>query len=238
MQPSPRLLKTLLGRKPSEGASWVALASVWLCAVASVVYWKQLFGISHLLTASGQQVFGQNEWWRLFTTMLVHADTVHLAVNSIALAILAWLAYGFFGTWIYPVLTVILGALVNWLALRTYPPAVTLMGASGVVYILAGLWLSSYFFIERQHSIGHRLLRLTGFSLVMLLPATLTPGVSYRTHAIGAAVGVVFGIVHFLVRKPAIRAAEVYDAPPWGITSPNDEDENEEPPGPSPHTIH
>ena len=47
-----------------------------------------------------------------------------------------------------------------------------------------------------------------GFSLIVLVPTVWDPSVSYRTHAIGFGVGVLFGVVYFLQRKDALHAAE------------------------------
>ena len=235
-----RLQTTLLSPQAAAGSGWVAIISVWVCVLFSVEYWRDIVGVSHLLAGSGASIFGDGEWWRLATTMFVHADTLHLAANAVALALLSYLVYGYFGSVAYPVLTFLAGILVNAVAILTYPPQVTLVGISGVVFILAGFWLASFFLIERRHSVAQRLLRCFGFSLIMLIPATVEPTISYRTHLIGALVGILFGMAHFYWRIDWIRAHEVYVRDDYSsdFMEPSDEDDPSEPLDPSSHTIH
>ena len=64
----------------------------------------------------------------------------------------SYLNYGHFGFWVFPFGAFIFGALTNALAVWTYPPETVLLGASGLVYLLGGLWLTQYIFLERQRS--------------------------------------------------------------------------------------
>lgn len=161
--------------------------------------------------AMGDRIFDQNEYWRLLTTIGVHADVSHFLVNAPLFFLFSYLLYGYFGFWIYPVLTLVVGSLTNCFSLLTYPPNTILVGASGVVYLMAGFWLSAYILIERSLSLGRRLLRSAGFGLIVLVPSSFQEQVSYRTHAIGFALGVTMALVYFLLRKNAIRSAEVIE---------------------------
>ena len=58
-----------------------------------------------------------------------------------------------------------------------------------------------------------------GVGLILLVPSALKATVSYRSHAIGLALGIGLAAVYFMANKHEIRAAEVleYDedyAPP------------------------
>jgi rhomboid protease GluP len=106
---------------------------------------------------------------------------------------------------------VILGAVAMGLTLQTYPPDVALLGASGLVYVLAAFWLSSFVLIERRLSPMARLLRATGFALLTLLPTSFDPHVSYRAHAIGFTLGLVWGLGHFGARRDEIRREEIVE---------------------------
>jgi len=65
--------------------------------------------------------------------------------------------------------------------------------------------------IERRFGFFKRLLRTIGFACVMLLSSTFDPAISYRTHAIGFAAGVLFGLIYFFVKKKEIRSAEMFE---------------------------
>lgn len=230
---------TLLTPKPAAGSAWVALASIWIIALFSAEYWHNFVGIADQLSAAPSQVFQDGQWWRLLTTMLVHADLPHLAGNALALGLLSYLVYGYFGPVAYPLGSLVLGVLITALTLLWYPRDVTVVGISGLIYGLAAFWLTSFFFIQRNHSVPKRLLRCFGFSLIMLIPTTVEPNISYRAHAVGALVGIVAGIVHFYLRHDWIRAHEVYDETfDTGARFAIDEDDPEDPPDPISRTIH
>lgn len=204
----PVIKDSVLSRKPAAGSQWVALGSVAVLLMTSVAYWLDLFGVAGYLPAIRERVFVHDEFWRLLTAIGAHADFRHFLANGVVFGILSFLLYGYFGGRIYPVLTWALGCLVTGLALKTYPPQTRLLGASGVVYLMAGFWLTQYLLIERRLSLGKRALRATGFGLLVLAPTVWEPSVSYRTHAIGLVVGIVSGAVYFSRNKDKFREAE------------------------------
>lgn len=175
--------------------------------MASELYWAES-GWLPLLPASRVAVFGQGEWSRLFSAVLIHADMLHLLSNSYMLGILTFFVHGHFGTWVFPFYAVLGAALVNLLAVATYRPETLLLGASGLVYLLAGFWLTLFVAIERQRSFGSRLLRALGVGLGILFPTTFEPKTSYRTHAIGVLVGVAMALIYFWLNKRKIRSRE------------------------------
>ncbi len=200
--------ETYLTRKPAPRSQWVALGSVAVLFMASLVYWSDLFGIASLLPASRESVYFRGEYWRLGTSNLIHADFQHFLANGVVLGVLAFLLYGYYGASVYPGLTLFFGAIVTGLALRTYPAQTWLVGASGVVYLMAGFWLALYLMLERRVGIGKRLVRAIGFGVIVLVPTAFEPAVSYRTHLIGFLVGIGFAIAYFSKHKERLRAAE------------------------------
>ena len=208
-EPFVLVIKTThLSRRPARRSGVVAAASVALLLLLSVVYWVDLFDLAAKLSATPEQVFNHGEYWRVTTTIGAHADLRHFLANAIGFGILSFLLYGYYGPFVYPALSWALGSVVTGLALLTYPPMTKLIGASGVVYLMAGFWLILYLFIERKLSLGKRLLRSLGFGLIVLAPTVWDPSVSYRTHAIGFAVGVGLGVAFFLKKKEIFRRAE------------------------------
>ncbi len=200
--------ETHLSRRPDRGSGVSALASVAVLILLSATYWLDLFGLASILPATGEQVFDRGEYWRLATSIGIHADVRHLLANSIVFGVLSFLLYGYYGPVVYPIASWGLGSLVTGLALLTYPPQTALVGASGVVYLMAGFWLILYLLIERRLSRGKRLLRSLGFGLIVLAPTAWDPSVSYRTHGLGFAAGVVFGMCYFFTKKEIFRRAE------------------------------
>ena len=203
--------ETLLSSKPQRSSSYAGLASVSATFLASIIYWENWRGLAQSLVASGELVFQQKQYWRLFTAILVHSDFMHFLSNAIPLALFSSLLYGYFGPSIFPGLMILLGCIIHLITLLTYPSEVTLVGASGVVYCMAGFWLMLYVLIERRFSIGKRLVRSLGFVLIVFVPSVIEPSVSYRAHAIGFFLGVISGLIYFTRNREKIRQSEEID---------------------------
>ena len=205
------IVETLLSRRPRPGSLPVAVLSVMVMLFVSLLQWRSGPDFSVGFGAVSERIFRQGEYWRLLTSIGVHADLEHFAVNGILFLLFSYLLYGYFGFWIYPVLSLLLGSLANYLSLLTYPPSTILVGASGVVYLMAGFWLTIYALIERRLPLRKRMLRLTGVGLIVLVPSSLQENVSYRTHAIGCALGIALAVAYFMLCRKTIRSAEVVE---------------------------
>ena len=55
---------------------------------------------------------------------------------------------------------------------------------------------------------GKKLSVLCIFILIVLIPTSFSPQISYRTHAIGFFVGVIVAVLYFLPNKNRFRLAE------------------------------
>ena len=204
------IVETLLSRAPRKGSAALSLCAIAVVFVFSLIYWGNSFGLTDQLLIDRDRVFISHEYWRLFTGILVHFDLNHFVSNALGLFLFGYLLYGYFGPRIYPVGVALLGTLVNGISIATYEPGSKLLGASGIVYLMAAFWLTLFVSAERRYSIGKRLARSAGFALVMLVSSTFDPSVSYRTHYIGFFTGVLFGVIYFLIEKDRIRAAEIF----------------------------
>ncbi len=202
-----RITGTLLSRKPREESLLITLLTVVVTLFASLLCWKSPYLIQRF-SANQHQVLGEQEYWRLFTAMAIHADLTHFISNAILLAVFTYLLYGYFGFWLYPIALLSLGSLTNYLSLLTYPESIHLIGTSGLVYLMAGFWLTIYVLVERTRSLKRRILIAVGIALIVLVPSSLSPRVSYRTHAIGCTIGLVAALAYFHTKKEKIRFLE------------------------------
>lgn len=202
--------QTWLTLKPAADSGFVATLSSALLALGSLVYLYDLGSLKNWMAASPEAVFGRQEYWRLWTTLFAHADLGHFVSNAFLFFILGFLLYGYFGSRLFPLAAFLWGGLINLLVLTTYPIDTRLIGASGVVYWLGGVWLVLYFFLSRQKNLSQRWLRTLGVSLMIFMPAeTFAPNVSYRTHFVGFALGLMVGGWHFWRNRDRFRQAEV-----------------------------
>ncbi|KYG69928.1 rhomboid family intramembrane serine protease [Bdellovibrio bacteriovorus] len=216
MQPAARtwtvIRSTWLTRKPSGRAWFAASWSVLFLIIGSVFYWQNFYKFSTWMSASQFSVFSQHQYWRLWTTLFAHADLGHLASNSILFFIFGYFLSGYFGLWVFPILAFLLGGVTNALTILTYAPDINLIGVSGVVYWMGGMWLVLYLMLDEQRTWLQRSLRAVGVALGVFMPSTaFEPNVSYRAHLIGFVVGVVTGFIYYLFRKKEFKSAVTYE---------------------------
>ena len=202
---------TLLSRKPREYSLEVAAFSVLTILVISLLAWQNGAALLPTLAATSKGTLEEQEYWRLVTAIAVHSNMVHFFSNAIFLTFFTYLLFGYFGFWVFPVLALALASLTNYISLLTYPPRVGLLGASGLVYWMAGFWLCIYLLVDRSLGLGKRVMRAIVVALVVLFPTRFQEGVGYRIHAIGFGLGVVSAFIYFQRQRESIRAAEVVE---------------------------
>jgi len=200
-QYSPVIKSTILSQKPRPNSRQVAALTLVVVATTSAIHWQFPYTWGSLMEATPELVFADKQYWRIFTSFLIHRDVNHLAANSFPLAILAYHLYGFFGPWVFPGGTFLLGGIITVTSLFTYDPRVKLLGISGVVYGMAGFWLVLFIFLERSSTPASRWIRAVGFTLAMMVPSQVEAHVSYRTHAIGLLWGIVWGGLYYLKNR-------------------------------------
>lgn len=199
-----------LTHKPRSGAALSAGIWVLFVSLASLCYWADAGGVGAWMAASRASVFGHHEYWRAWTTLFVHADGHHLLNNMLLYFVLGFFLNGYFGLWLVPLSGIFSGGLVNFIVLSTMPENVELVGISGVVLWMAGVWLLLYFLLETRRSWWQRALRTFGVALAMFMPTeAFNPAISYRSHWWGFVLGLLWASAYFLLRRRTLRAAEV-----------------------------
>lgn len=150
---------------------------------------------SDYLIASARLVFSDGQYLRLLTSLFVHADFLHLLSNSLLFIVFATLLHSYFGSFAFPLLSLLGGVLTNMIALLTYPENTRLLGASGMIFLMAGLWLGLFLKNSSYLKISHRFMRFLAFFLIVLVPTTFSPEVSYRSHYIGLFLGFLLSFI-------------------------------------------
>jgi rhomboid protease GluP len=183
-----------------------------LCTIMSNFYWDKSFGLSSYLSANASLVVEHNEYWRLFTTTLIHGDLEHLLSNSLMLFILTYFVTAFYGGIVSIVWSLLMGMLTNLIVISQYTNELTtLVGASGVVFYLWGFWLVLYVLIQRQMSLINRLLRVGAVFLVLLIPSSYSPTTSYMAHYVGFLIGAGNGLLYFILFYKKIFSYETWE---------------------------
>lgn len=205
-----RLVTTLLTGVPRESSFFVAGITVLFVIFITLLFWLAPESIAELMPAAKRSVFQGHQWWRVFTATFIHSNLAHLLSNMLMLGVFSFFIYGYFGFAIFPGLSLLLAAAVNALTIMGYHPETSLLGASGLVYVLGGFWLTMYFFIQRQYPPGNRLIRVIGVGLMLFAPTTFVPTTSYTAHGLGFLLGVIAAIIYFFLNKKSIRRHEAY----------------------------
>jgi rhomboid protease GluP len=203
-----RLHKTLLSTKPDPQSVLTGLLSYLVLVFL-------FFLDNQNLTANGDQVFAQGQYWKAFTSQLMHGDFSHLGGNTIFFTAFAILLNHYFGLWVFPILSLLVGGIINLIALKIYDPHITLVGISGVIYFMAAFWMTMFVLVERQLTLYRRLMIATGVSLILFFPEVFQKNVSYLAHGLGFGMGLILAVSYFLIRKQEIRSHEVWvEKPP------------------------
>jgi rhomboid protease GluP len=198
-----QLTKTLLSKKLSPQSKLVGLVSYLVLLLVFILD-------NQNLSANGYLVFEKGEYWKAFTTTLMHADFVHLGHNTIFFLAFSVLLNSYFGFWIFPVLSFVVGGLINLIALKIYDPQIYLVGISGVIYFMAAFWMTMFVGLERQMSLYRRIMITTGVSLILFFPEVFVKNISYLAHGLGFGMGIILGIIYFKLMREKLRSNELW----------------------------
>lgn len=206
---------TWLTQRPHRRAWFIAAWSVFLLFMGSILYWKDFAGAATWMSASGESVFSQGHFVRLWLALFAHADMGHLLSNSFLFFTLGYFLSGYFGFWVFPLAAFFCGGVVNAIVLLSYPSQISLVGVSGVVYWMGGVWLLLYFLIDVQRTRLQRALRSVGVALGIFMPSTaFDPQISYRAHFVGFVVGILFAILYYQFQRRHFLDARVIEEIP------------------------
>ncbi|MBL7543612.1 MAG: rhomboid family intramembrane serine protease [Bdellovibrionaceae bacterium] len=161
------------------------------------------------ISASGHLVFQEAQYWRLWTTLFAHADFAHLLGNLVLLLPLSFVITSYFGVWVFPMLGLFVGGVINYVVLKTMPVSTGLIGISGVVYWMGSLWIVLFMLIDRRKSVRQRIALGLFFTVVLFIPETYKAEISYLSHFVGYVLGVISGGLIYVLYRKTFLAAEV-----------------------------
>lgn len=190
-----------LTRKPNAYAIYVTYFLALILTAAG--------HYSDLLSATPHQVFELKQYWRAWSALFAHADMGHLLSNSMILLPLAHFLSGYYGFWFFPVVGLLMGGVINLLVLKTMAPATALLGISGVVNWMGAAWLTLFILIDRRWSPRRRLAIAVMLTMMLFVPDTFRPEVSYLSHLVGFVLGTMSALFYYLINRKKIEACEV-----------------------------
>jgi len=177
--------------------------------LATYTYLNGKLGADQWLAATPESVFLKHQYWRAWTTLFVHGDAGHLGSNLFLFAPLCYWLTGYFDLLFFPVAGFVIGGLVNLLVLKTMPAQATLIGVSGVVYWMGAAALTLFLLVDRRHSLKRRFSTALFLFLMLFVPDTYMPQVSYSSHLFGFLAGVPSAALLYAWRRKDFEKAEV-----------------------------
>ncbi|MCO4793586.1 MAG: rhomboid family intramembrane serine protease [Bacteriovoracaceae bacterium] len=208
MELETKIVENYLTKKKYNYGILSSVAFLLTSLILSHLYWRHDLGFRELLLASPVRVHDNSEYWRLFSSAMIHADLSHFLSNSLFLSIMGYFVASSYGWIAFPIVTFLMGGITNFIVINSSIQDIGILGASGMVYWLWGFWLILYFCIERQVSINRRFMKIFAVSLMVLVPTSYDPNTSYYAHGIGLLLGVLTGFTHFLFNKNYFRSFE------------------------------
>jgi rhomboid protease GluP len=198
-------------RKPNHDVANLTTGTGLFLYFASFLFFAGSYGSTDWMPATYGAVFTRHEYWRLWTTLFAHGDFGHLLNNSILFLPFAYLLSGYFGWVVFPFLGVLLGGLINWIVLATMPPDVALIGISGVVYWMGAAYITLHFLIDRRQTLRRRFAGALFITMVLFVPDTYQPQVSYLSHFVGYLLGLISAVGYYYWNRHRFHAAEVWE---------------------------
>lgn len=140
------------------------------------------------------------ELWRLFTSLFLHGDPMHIFSNMIALLL--------FGATVetnnniskmqYLIIYFVSGLIGNLFSLLLLPLDTISLGASGAIFGLIGV---AFIIVAMDYQ---PLLLFSLFYIGFFIITSFAPGINYWAHLFGLLGGVIFGYL-FYIRKRKLK---------------------------------
>jgi len=148
-------------------------------------------------------IINNYEYWRLFTSMFLHSDLLHLFMNMFTLLLYGSLVEKFFKKYEYLIIYFFSGFLGNLFTLLLYPPYSLSVGASGAIFGLLG---AAFVLVARSNE--RTVLVLAIIYLVYFMVASFQPGINAWAHLFGLIGGLLFG---YLFSQKRRKVSATYD---------------------------
>lgn len=145
------------------------------------------------------------EWWRLLSSMFLHAGLIHLGLNAYVLWIFGVEIERQIGRFFTLAVFLVTGVFAGATSYAFAPRLAIGVGASGAIFGLVGAYIT-YNYLRRHHVMAQARLRgALSMLLINLIIGFSIPGIDWRAHAGGVVAGLVAGFAVDPSRPDALR---------------------------------
>lgn len=159
------------------------------------------------VTAGGDFVGGilGGEWWRLLSSIFLHAGLIHLGLNAYVLWIFGVEIERQIGRLFTLAVFLVTGVFAGAVSFAFAPGLTVGVGASGAIFGLVGAFIA-YNYLRRHHVMAQARLRgALSMLLINLIIGFTWSGIDWRAHVGGLVAGLVAGFAVDPSRPAALR---------------------------------
>jgi len=144
----------------------------------------------------GYLVIIKGEYYRLFTSMFVHNDMIHISMNMLSLYMVGRMVERLFSTWAYLALYFISGLFGSfaYMFMSIWDGAV---GASGAIFGIFGA-LAGYAFVYRRTMQEQFMQFMRDFGIILVINffiGIIFPSIAMSAHIGGLVAGIIGGFI-------------------------------------------
>lgn len=151
----------------------------------------------------------EGEYWRMLTSVFLHASLLHIAFNMYCLYAYGWMAEMVMGRLRFLLAYLFTGVMASAVSLAVHPDGVS-VGASGAIFGVIGLLIAFFHLkiLETPGVPGNPVVPLLKFAAINLVIGAIIPALNNAAHIGGLVAGILVGAVYGTYLKKKIAEAE------------------------------
>ncbi|MCK4383039.1 MAG: rhomboid family intramembrane serine protease [Candidatus Lokiarchaeota archaeon] len=181
-----------------------ARITIFLISINTLLYvyfsfdFEDILYVFYLLVQKNSKIINDLEIWRLFTSMFLHGDVLHLFSNMVSLLIFGAYVELSYSNYQFLILYFVSGLIGSFFSMLFLPLDVISLGASGAIFGLIGAAFS-ILIVERNAP----LILLGLFYVFYFVFSSFSPGINAFAHIFGLLGGLMIGYLFKRNKKPA-----------------------------------
>jgi rhomboid protease GluP len=156
--------------------------------------------VFYLLVQINYKIINDLEIWRLFTSMFLHGDALHLFSNMVSLLIFGAYVELSYSKYQFLILYFISGLIGSFFSMLLLPLNVISLGASGAIFGLIGAAFS-ILIVQRDTP----LIFLGLIYVFYFVFSSFSPGINYFAHIFGLLGGFIIGYLFTRNKKSVVK---------------------------------